>query len=56
MCGISGMIGPLLFTQVFRGAIADGMPTWLPGAPYFMAAALVAASLVVAAAATRERE
>jgi MFS transporter, DHA1 family, tetracycline resistance protein len=55
MRGIAGMIGPLLFTQVFRGAIAEGMPAWLPGAPYFMAAALVAASLVVAAAATRGR-
>ena len=52
MRGISGMIGPLLFTQVFRGAIATGLPSWLPGAPYFMAAALVAASALVAAAAT----
>jgi DHA1 family tetracycline resistance protein-like MFS transporter len=55
MSGISGMIGPLLFTQIFRGAIAPGLPAWLPGAPYFMAAALVAASLLAAAAATRQR-
>ena len=53
MRGISGMIGPLLFTQAFAAAIHDGLPAWLAGAPYLMAAILVAASLLAAAAATR---
>jgi DHA1 family tetracycline resistance protein-like MFS transporter len=49
MRGITGMIGPILFTQVFSLAL----PRRIPGAPYLLAAALVAASLTVAVAASR---
>lgn len=41
--GITGMIGPLVFTQVFAAAIVA-----LPGAPYLLAAALVAGSAGIA--------
>ena len=53
MRGITGMVGPLLFTQVFALTI-DGPPsTQLPGAAYLLAALLVAASIVVAALVSR---
>jgi DHA1 family tetracycline resistance protein-like MFS transporter len=47
--GIAGLIGPVLFTQAFALAI-DPAHTWkLPGAPLFLAAGLLALSLLVAA-------
>ena len=39
--GVTGMVGPLVFTQVFAAAMA----TRLPGAPYLVALGLLAASL-----------
>jgi DHA1 family tetracycline resistance protein-like MFS transporter len=48
--GVSGMIGPLFFTQILAASIAAGRFT---GAGYFIAAALLAGSLIVALAATR---
>lgn len=48
--GVSGMIGPIFFTQIFAASIS--MQTF-PGAGYFIAALLLAASLVVARRATR---
>ena len=45
---ITGMIGPLIFTQVFALATAPGNRHHLPGAPYALAAGLLATSLVVA--------
>ncbi len=48
--GVSGMIGPLLFTQIFAASIGARI---FPGASYFLAAALLAVSLLVALAATR---
>jgi MFS transporter, DHA1 family, tetracycline resistance protein len=47
--GVSGMIGPLLFTQIFALSVGAGA---FPGAAYFLAAVLLAASLAVALAAT----
>ena len=44
------MIGPLLFTQIFAASIGARI---FPGASYFLAAALLAVSLLVALAATR---
>jgi DHA1 family tetracycline resistance protein-like MFS transporter len=41
------MIGPLAFTHVFAAAIAAGAAIQLPGAPYFLAALLVAGALAV---------
>jgi DHA1 family tetracycline resistance protein-like MFS transporter len=42
------MIGPLLFTQAFALAIQPGAAVYLPGAPYLLAAALLAASALTA--------
>jgi DHA1 family tetracycline resistance protein-like MFS transporter len=45
---ITGMIGPLLFTQVFAAAISPHVRVHVPGAPYFLAALLMLASASVA--------
>src|SRR5271167_3769951 len=37
---LTGMIGPLLFTQVFSAAISPRARLHLPGAPYYLAAVL----------------
>ena len=50
---ITGMIAPVIFTQVFAYAIAPGSRLRLPGAPYFLSAALLATSLLVAVYVTR---
>ena len=39
--GISGMIGPLVFSQVFSVAINPRLHVHLPGAPFFTAALLL---------------
>jgi DHA1 family tetracycline resistance protein-like MFS transporter len=46
--GVAGMIGPLVFTQAFAVAIAPGRSVQFPGAPYWLAAALLAGSLLLA--------
>jgi DHA1 family tetracycline resistance protein-like MFS transporter len=51
--GITGMVGPVLFTQVFAFAIAKNSPRQVAGAPYFLAAALLGVSLVIAILVTR---
>jgi MFS transporter, DHA1 family, tetracycline resistance protein len=53
--GVAGMIGPLLFTQVFAFALHSDGALHLPGAPYMLAAVLVALALYVAMRATRPR-
>lgn len=50
---LTGMAGPLLFTQVFSAVIAENARVHLPGAPYFLAGTLLVAALVVAAWVTR---
>jgi MFS transporter, DHA1 family, tetracycline resistance protein len=45
---LTGMIGPLLFTQVFALAISPKVSTPVPGAPWFVAAILMLASAIVA--------
>jgi len=50
---LTGMVGPLLFTQVFTAAIEHNAKMHLPGAPYYLAAALLLGSLAVAVAVTR---
>lgn len=51
--GVSGMIGPLFFTQILAGSIAVG---FFPGAGYFVSALLLLAALVTAAAAMRRAD
>jgi MFS transporter, DHA1 family, tetracycline resistance protein len=45
---ITGMIGPLLFTQVFAIAISPRVNVHVPGAPYYVAALLMLASATMA--------
>ncbi|HMK90695.1 MAG TPA: TCR/Tet family MFS transporter [Methylocystis sp.] len=50
--GVSGMIGPPLFTQIFAASVAAN---FFPGGAYFLAALLLGASLAAALAATSRR-
>ncbi len=51
--GVAGMIGPLVFTEVFAFAIAPGRTLQLPGAPYWLASALLLGSFVIVWSVTR---
>jgi DHA1 family tetracycline resistance protein-like MFS transporter len=53
---ITGMAGPILFTQVFRLAISARYGFQFPGAPYYLAALLLGASLLLAGYVTRPSE
>jgi MFS transporter, DHA1 family, tetracycline resistance protein len=46
--GVSNMIGPMLFAQIFALAIASQGAWRLPGAPFFLSALLVALAFAVA--------
>jgi DHA1 family tetracycline resistance protein-like MFS transporter len=48
MRGISGMIGPLLFTQIFAIAIRGDTLPHLPGAPYLLSAVLIIGAVSLA--------
>jgi len=50
---ITGMAGPVLFTQIFALAISPQYGFHLPGAPYYLAALLLGASLLAAVYVTR---
>ena len=50
--GITGMIGPALFTQTFAKFI-DGRGIQLPGAPYYLGAILCSFALLLAWRVTR---
>jgi DHA1 family tetracycline resistance protein-like MFS transporter len=50
---VTGMAGPVLFTQIFAVAISARYGTQLPGAPYYLAALLLGASLLLAVYVTR---
>ena len=51
--GITGMFGPALFTQAFSRSIVPGGAIHLPGAPFFLAGALVFSALLLALRVTR---
>jgi len=51
--GVAGMIGPLVFTEIFALAISPNRAVQFPGAPYWVAAVLLAGSLVLAWNVTR---
>jgi DHA1 family tetracycline resistance protein-like MFS transporter len=53
--GISGLIGPALFTLTFASFIGVRRDWHLPGAPFLLASALLAGALVVAWKVTRPR-
>jgi DHA1 family tetracycline resistance protein-like MFS transporter len=46
--GIAGMIGPLLFTSVFRATIDPQGGFYVPGAPFFLAALVLGVGLLTA--------
>jgi len=50
--GLTGLVGPLLFTSVFARAV-EGAWGLGPGAPYGLAAAVLVVALVIAVAASR---
>jgi MFS transporter, DHA1 family, tetracycline resistance protein len=50
---LTGMVGPVVFTQVFSAAISPETRLHLPGAPYYLAAILLIAAMAVAVAVTR---
>ncbi len=54
MRGITGMIGPLLFTQVFAKTIGRAAIVPVPGATYLLSGAFVAAALLMVLATTRK--
>lgn len=45
---LTGMVGPLIFTQIFAAAIAVKATAHMPGAPYYLAATLLVAAMGVA--------
>src|SRR6266404_1612678 len=53
---ITGMAGPVLFTQIFAVAISPPANIHLPGSPYFLAAVLLCSSLLIAVYVTRPGE
>ena len=58
LMGVASIIAPILYPNVLAAAIEakDAAPGWpLLGAPFFVAAALLVAALVVAERATRRR-
>jgi MFS transporter, DHA1 family, tetracycline resistance protein len=50
---LTGMVGPVLFTQVFSAAIAKDAKWHMPGAAYYLAAAMLVGSLALAVVVTR---
>ncbi len=53
---VTGMAGPVPFTQVFTLAISPRFTLHLPGAPYYLAAVLLGTSLLLAVYVTRPSE
>ena len=53
---VTGMAGPVLFSQIFSVAILPRYGLNLPGAPYYLAALLLGASLLLAVYVTRPSE
>lgn len=51
--GLTGMVGPVLFTQLLAAGIDPRVSSQLPGAPFLVAAALLVLSLVLAVRAIR---
>ena len=54
--GVTGMLGPIIFTQVFAFAIAPERTTPLPGAPFLLAGGIMWLALGLAAWVTRRCE
>jgi DHA1 family tetracycline resistance protein-like MFS transporter len=46
--GMAGLIGPGLFTYIFSKSIGENAVIPLPGTPFYVAAALIVASMMMA--------
>lgn len=53
IAGLTGVLGPILFTLVFAWFISPNAPANVPGMPFFVAAVLMLASIVLAVRVTR---
>src|SRR5947199_365872 len=53
IAGLTGVLGPILFTLVFAWFIGPNAPATLPGMPFFVAAVLMLGSVAVAVRITR---
>jgi len=53
--GIAGLFGPVLFTQTFAAFLVTRHGWRLPGAPFFLASALLVVAVSVAARVMRGR-
>lgn len=53
---LTGMAGPVLFTQVFSASIEKNVRVHVPGAAYYLAAALLVGAMVAAVVVMRRRE
>lgn len=51
--GVTGLVAPLLFTQVLAATFGADAPLPLPGAPFLLAAALLGGAVLLMARATR---
>ena len=56
LMGLTGVIGPTLFTLIFAFFIGSKAPVNLPGAPFLLSALLMIVSLILATKVTRRRE
>ena len=56
LMGLTGVIGPTLFTLIFAFFIGSQAPVNLPGAPFLLSAFLMIASLLLALKVTRAIE
>jgi DHA1 family tetracycline resistance protein-like MFS transporter len=54
--GLTGVIGPTLFTLILAFFISNQAPVTLPGAPFLLSALLMISSLILAAKVTRSRD
>jgi DHA1 family tetracycline resistance protein-like MFS transporter len=56
LMGLTGVIGPTLFTLIFAFFIGSQAPVNLPGAPFLLSALLMVSSLILATKVTRSRD
>jgi DHA1 family tetracycline resistance protein-like MFS transporter len=56
LLGLTGVIGPTLFTLIYAYFISDQAPINLPGATFLLAALLMISSLILVTKVTRTRD
>jgi MFS transporter, DHA1 family, tetracycline resistance protein len=53
LMGIANMVGPVIFTVIYARAIESSFGPWLSGAPFLLAAAVLAAAMIIGARVTK---